>query len=36
MAAAPFFLEYCSQASITLDRDGNRMSRDKECGDAVS
>ena len=36
MAAAPFFLEYCSQASITLDSDGNRMSRDKECGDAVS
>jgi hypothetical protein len=30
MAASPFLLEHCSQASITLDADGNRMPRDEK------
>jgi hypothetical protein len=36
MAASPFLLEHCSQASITLDTDGNRMPRDEKREDAVS
>jgi hypothetical protein len=30
MAASPFLLEHCSQASITLDADGNRMPCDEK------
>jgi hypothetical protein len=30
MATSPFLLEHCSQASITLDTDGNRMPRDEK------
>jgi hypothetical protein len=30
IAASPFLLEHCSQASITLDTDGIRMSRDEK------
>ena len=36
MAASPFLLEHCSQASIMLDTDGNRMPRDEKREDAVS
>ena len=36
MAASPFLLEHCSQASITLDTDGNRMARDEKREDAAS
>jgi hypothetical protein len=36
MAASPFLLEHCSQASITLDTDGNRMPRDEKRKDDVS
>ena len=36
MAASPFLLEHCSQASITLDTYENRMPRDEKRKDDVS
>jgi hypothetical protein len=36
MAASPFLLEHCSQASITLDTDENRMPHDEKREDDVS